>query len=93
MAENALKSFLYAQGEEMVIGPSVEALCRWASEYDSDFTKLCPEVAILDGYYTPTRYPNALPDSIPARIYNQRVTEEALRLARLTGDFVQGKLP
>ncbi len=26
---------------------------------------------ILDGYYVPTRYPNSLPDSIPARVFTR----------------------
>jgi HEPN domain-containing protein len=37
VAEKALKAFLYAQGEELVIGHSVEALCRWAAEIDPEF--------------------------------------------------------
>lgn len=40
VAEKALKAFLYAQGEEVVIGRSVEALCRWAAESDAEFEKL-----------------------------------------------------
>jgi len=34
VAEKALKAYLYAQGEEIVLGHSVEALCRRAAEYD-----------------------------------------------------------
>lgn len=40
VAEKALKAFLYAQGEEFVIGHSVEVLCRWAAEFDADFEVL-----------------------------------------------------
>ena len=57
VAEKALKAFLYAQGEEVVIGHSVEALSRWAAEeYDGDFEVLRDKVSPLDGYYIPTRY-------------------------------------
>jgi len=56
IAEKALKAFLYAQGEEFVVGHSVGALSRWAAEFDSDFEKLRETVAPLDGYYIPTRY-------------------------------------
>ena len=45
VAEKALKAFLYAQGEEIVIGHSVEALSRWAAEYDRDFEALRIQVA------------------------------------------------
>ena len=92
VAEKTLKAFLYAKGEELVIGHSVEALCRWASEFDADFETLREEVAALDGYYIPTRYPNGLPDSIPARVYTRSAAEESLRLADRTLRLVRKKL-
>lgn len=91
VAEKALKAFLYAQGEEFVVGHSVEALCRWAAEFDTDFETLRQAAAPLDAYYIPTRYPNSLPDSIPARIYTQTVAEEVLRLADQVLSLVQKK--
>jgi HEPN domain-containing protein len=92
VAEKTLKAFIYAQGEEFVMGHSVEALSRWAAEYDPDFEELRPEVAPLDGYYIPTRYPNSLPDSIPARVYTKTVAEETARLADLLLGLVREKL-
>ncbi len=92
IAEKALKAFLYAQGEEFVVGHSVEALCRWAAEFDSDFEALREVAAPLDGYYIPTRYPNGLPDSIPARVYTKAVAEEVLRLTDLVLRQVQEKM-
>lgn len=92
IAEKALKAFLYAQGEDLVIGHSVEALCRWAAGFDADFEQLRQKAAPLDGYYIPTRYPNGLPDSIPARVYTRAAAEEALRLADQTLHLVQEKL-
>jgi HEPN domain-containing protein len=92
VAEKALKAFLYAQGEELVIGRSVEALCRWAAEFDADFGVLRGEVSPLDAYYVATRYPNSLPDSIPARVYTQRVAEDTLRMADQTLRLVRQKL-
>jgi HEPN domain-containing protein len=92
VAEKALKAFIYAQGEEFVIGHSVEALCSWAAQFDSDFGKLRESVAPLDGYYIPTRYPNSLPDSIPARVYTRTVSEEVLRLVDEVLNLVKLKL-
>jgi HEPN domain-containing protein len=92
VAEKALKAFIYAQGEEFVIGHSVEVLCRWAEQFDADFERLREKVAPLDGYYIPTRYPNSLPDSIPARIYTRAVAEEVLRLADQVLHLVRKKL-
>jgi HEPN domain-containing protein len=92
VAEKALKAFIYAQGEEFVVGHSVESLSRWAAEYDPDFEKLRPKVALLDGYYIPTRYPNSLPDSIPARVYTRHAAEDTMHMADQVLDLVRHKL-
>ncbi|MBN1935140.1 MAG: HEPN domain-containing protein [Anaerolineae bacterium] len=92
VAEKAVKAFLYAQGEEFVVGHSVEVLCRWAAEFDPEFESLRQEVASLDAYYIPTRYPNGIPDSIPARIYTHAVARETLRMADAVLMLVQSKL-
>ncbi len=81
VAEKALKAFLYAQGEELVIGHSVRQLCQRAAEYDDRFQQHLDDWAILDSYYIPTRYPNGLPDDIPARVYNQKAAATTLALA------------
>ena len=91
-AEKALKAYLYGQGEELVTGHSVALLCSWAAEYDHDFTGLHEEISILDGYYVPTRYPNGLPDDIPARVYTRKPAEESVKLAEKAIEFVKNKL-
>jgi HEPN domain-containing protein len=92
MAEKALKAYLYSQGEELVVGHSVEELCRWAGELDPAFKRLGDEVSILDNYYIPTRYPNGLPASIPARVFNKKAAKEALTLAEKTLTLARKKL-
>ena len=92
VAEKALKAFVYARGEEFVVGHSVEALCRWAAQFDNDFEILRETVAPLDGYYIPTRYPNSLPDTIPAHVYTRPVAEQVLRLSDEVLQLVQNKL-
>jgi HEPN domain-containing protein len=91
VGEKALKGFLYAQGEEIVIGHSVERLCHYAARWEPSFEELVKRWAILDGFYVATRYPNSLPDSIPARVYTQDAAREAVGLASEIVDFV-GKL-
>jgi HEPN domain-containing protein len=81
VAEKALKAFLYAQGEELVVGHSVRQLCQRAAQYEARFQQQLDDWAILDSYYIPTRYPNGLPDDIPARVYNRVTAEGALALA------------
>lgn len=92
VAEKALKAFLYAMGEEVVLGHSVERLCRDASEFDNSFSEKLGRWSILDGYYVPTRYPNSLPDSIPARVYTADAAREAVKLATEVVEFVRRKI-
>ena len=80
-AEKALKAFLYAQGEEVVVGHSVRQLCGRVAAYDEQYAVRRDPWAVLDSYYIPTRYPNGLPDDIPARVYGQEVSQGALELA------------
>lgn len=92
IAEKALKAFLYSEGEDLVLGRSVEELCEWTESLDQDFKDLREKVAILDSYYIPTRYPNALPSSIPAKVFNEKTAKDALELARETVNFVENRL-
>lgn len=36
----------------------------------------------LDAFYIPTRYPNSLPDSVPARVYRAEQSADALARAK-----------
>ena len=69
VGEKAMKAFLYAQAEWIVIGHSIERLCNFASKFDVELLEKVKKWAILDGYYVPTRYPNSIPGSIRARVY------------------------
>lgn len=81
VAEKALKAFLYAQGREIVLGHSVERLSAEAAAFDPEFRERARTWSILDGYYIPTRYPNGLPDGIPAHVYTQQAATSAAELA------------
>lgn len=92
IGEKAIKGFIYAQGEELVIGHSIERLCRSAARWQPEFDKLVTKWAFLDGYYIPTRYPNGLPDSIPARVYAQDPATQAVQVASEIVAFVEAEL-
>jgi HEPN domain-containing protein len=81
VAEKALKAFLYAQGEEVVIGHSVARLCAASAHYHTEFSEKAKHWSLLDSYYISTRYPNGLPDGIPAEVYNQEAASSAVALA------------
>ena len=82
IAEKALKSILYLNKEDLVIGHSIKKLADWAGKYDEIFKELGKSIAILDTYYIPTRYPNGLPDSIPAEVFSDNVAEGAYKLVK-----------
>lgn len=92
VVEKAIKAFLYAQGEELVVGHSVDALLARAGRYDPQFEEKRSLWSSLDGYYIPTRYPNSLPDSIPARVFNARLAQDAVGLAEEAVRFVDDLL-
>jgi HEPN domain-containing protein len=89
VGEKALKGFIYAQGEEIVIGHSVERLCHYAARWEPRFRELVKRWAILDGFYVATRYPNSIPGSIPARVYTRDAASEAVSLASEIVDLVE----
>jgi HEPN domain-containing protein len=80
-AEKALEAFLYAQGEETVTGHSVRRLAERAGEYDNAFSRGLERWSILDSFHIPTRYPNSLPEGIPAEVYNRAAADQAYELA------------
>ena len=82
VAEKALKALLYARGAETVLGHSVQRLGADAAAYDSSIADAARRWAILDGYYIPTRYPNGLPESIPALVFTEEAAQDAVDLAR-----------
>jgi HEPN domain-containing protein len=92
VGEKALKAFLYAKGEELVIGHSVERLCTAAARFDEQFAEKVKRWSILDGYYVTTRYPNSLPDSIPARVYTAQAATDAVSIASEIVNFVRRKI-
>ncbi len=92
IGEKALKAFLYAMGEEIVLGHSVERLCSAAAVFDKEFAEKVKTWSILDGYYVSTRYPNGLPDGIPANVYTSRAAVEACGIAEDVVNIVRQKV-
>jgi HEPN domain-containing protein len=92
VGEKALKAFLYGRGEELIIGHSVERLCTESARFDGEFAEKVKTWSILDGYYVATRYPNSLPDSIPARVYTAHAAADAVGIAAEIVGFVRDRI-
>ncbi len=91
-AEKAIKAYLYASGERVVLGHSVSDLAAEAARTNPGFESLTRAGAELDRFYLPTRYPNGLPGGIPATAYVKEDADQALRLATTILEFVRGAL-
>jgi HEPN domain-containing protein len=89
-AEKALKAYLYAQGERIVLGHSVAELVARCIGHDERFSALQPELGALDRLYIPTRYPNGLPGGIPAEAFAPTDAQRAISLAEQAITFVAG---
>lgn len=81
-AQKALKSALLAAGERFVLEHSVARLAEACAARDAAFGVLIDPGKVLDQYYIPTRYPDALaPPAVPYRTYTQAQAREAVGLA------------
>lgn len=93
VAQQALKAFLYAQGERAVTVHALNALVEQCAAYDPDFASLSEPCRIVGRYYIPTRYPDALVfPEVPFEEYTEVEAGEAQELARQIMHLVQQKL-
>lgn len=91
-AEKALKAYLFSKGAEEVWGHSVADLCRSAENFDASFSQIRGGVSLLDKYYIPTRYPDALPGGIPSEVFGEEDAQMAISLAKMTIEFVKERM-
>lgn len=79
-AEKALKGLAAQQG---ITPPRTHRLVDILSLLDpAPFGELAMELQLLDRFYLPTRYPDALPGSLPDGLPTRQDGEEALATAR-----------
>lgn len=81
-AQKALKGYLYGRGERLVIEHAIRALLQLAANYDPRLASLVSAAALLDQYYIPTRYPDALAfPAVPFESYTEDQAREAVSIA------------
>ncbi len=88
--EKALKGVLTWQGQAPPRTHSITDLLRLLPE--DWFAGREIEIASLDDYYIPTRYPDALPGLLPEGLPGRAEAQEALALARSVVEVVEGQL-
>ena len=92
-AQKALKAFLIWQGQRSVPQHSVAQLAERCAQFDPDFAAHITTGRILDQYYIPTRYPNALaPPAVPFESYTQEQGARAVAAVQALVALVAQKL-
>jgi HEPN domain-containing protein len=92
-SQKSLKGFLTAQGRRSIPIHSVAQLAEECSQIDKDFSSHIAPGRILDQYYIPTRYPDALaPPAVPFESYSEEQGEKAVQAARAIVSLVRQKL-
>lgn len=91
-AEKALKAFLLKKGADEVWGHSIADLCEDAKNFDPSFAKIEREIVLLDKYYLPTRYPDALPGGIPSYAFDEEDAKRAITISEKAINFVKERL-
>lgn len=77
--EKALKALLLSTGERDVRGHSALSLLERAAIVWPELSALRSDCRVLDRYYIPTRYPDALPEGSPVEAFGPEDAEDALR--------------
>jgi HEPN domain-containing protein len=78
VAEKALKAIAYFRGDRYVTAHSLlEIILNVVPDYEQ-LSHLERTARMLDRYYIPTRYPDALPGGVPFETYDQEEAEAAV---------------
>ena len=81
-AQKALKGYLYLKGARSVWKHSVKELLDECTKFDPAFAAHADAGRVLDQYYIPTRYPDALaPPAGPFESYTETQAKESIVLA------------
>ncbi len=92
-SQKTLKAFLYFHGSRGQPEHSVVFLAERCAEVDPSFNAFVSHGHILDQYYIPTRYPDALADpAVPFESYSVAQAAEAIRMASEIVDKVRSCL-
>ena len=81
-AQKALKAYLIYKGRRYVWEHSIQELAKLCMKYDKKFRDIIDAGMILDKFYIPTRYPDALaPPAVPYKSYRKEDAVEAINIS------------
>ena len=90
--EKALKGFLHSRQQPVPRTHVLRELLARCYKLDAGMETLKEACVTLDGYYIPTRYPEALPGMGPEGLPTRQDAEEAVAFLREALDWIEGKI-
>jgi HEPN domain-containing protein len=90
--EKMLKGYLSVNGHDVPKIHSVIKILTLCVQIDRDFEKVSEVCMLLDDYYIPTRYPDALPGTGSKGLPQRDDAQEAIAVLEKVADFVNDKL-
>jgi HEPN domain-containing protein len=90
--EKALKGYLIQQTGSSPKTHRLADLLADCMAVEATFSQFLPDCTIVDQYYTPTRYPDAVAGSGPYDLPGHTEADEAIQVASSLFGFVQARL-
>lgn len=90
--EKILKGYLKSHGIKVPKTHSLVELITLCSKLDNNFNNFIGSCKILDQYYSPTRYPDAIPGILPDGLPAQKEAQEAIAIAKIMFDLVRKEI-
>lgn len=90
--EKAFKAFLLAKGRSYPRLHKVIELANLCAELEKDLDPLKNDLKLLDEFYIPTRYPDAVPGGLSSGVPESADAEAALQTAAKILELVRGRI-
>jgi HEPN domain-containing protein len=90
--EKSLKAFLLAKGRSYPRQHKVVKLAVLCKELSSDLQSLKNELKLIDEFYIPTRYPDAVPGGLPGGLPSSEDAHLALQTATAILELVRSRI-
>jgi HEPN domain-containing protein len=92
VVEKSFKAFLLAKGRSYPRLHKVIELAKLCVELENDLDSLKNELKLLDEFYIPTRYPDAIPGGLPGGVPAAADAQMALETASKVLEFVRSRV-
>ena len=91
-AEKMLKGFLKARGINIPKTHFLVELLNMCVKIDKDFKDLQSDCSVLDDYYIPTRYPDAIPGALSEGLPHEKDAKQAMSILLRASEFIKNKM-